>query len=78
MNTNFLNLTGFFQPIFLVKIVTLIAIVFYAIFAFIVFIQVREMGKIVVLSHTSLILKTISVINIILAISLFLIALVIL
>jgi len=69
---------SFFQPIFLIKVITLIVVGFYIIFTFIVFTQVKAMGKIIGLPHASSIFKTVSIINIILAISLFLFALVIL
>ena len=73
-----LNLGGLFQPIILVKIVTLLVIGFYIIFSFVIFTQVKAMGEIVVLRHASVILKAIAIINIILALSLFLGAFVIL
>lgn len=72
MNLNFL------QPIFLIKTITLIAIGFYAIFGFVVFTQIKAMGEIISFPHVSKIFKTISIINILLAISLFLLAIVIL
>lgn len=69
---------SFFQPIFLIKIITLITIVFYAIFGFVVFTQIKAMGQIIGIPHAGVIFKFISIINILLAISLFLFALVIL
>ncbi len=75
MNLDFVN---FFQPIFWIKIITLIVIGFYAVFTFIVFIQVKTMAQILHLTHAERILKMISIIHIVLAISLFLIAVVIL
>lgn len=69
---------SFFQPIFLIKIVTLIAIAFYAVFTFVVFTQIKAMGEIIGLPHAAGIFKTIITINIILAVSLFIIAIVIL
>ncbi len=69
---------NFLQADLWIKIVTLIAIAFYAIFTFVVFTQVRVMGEIIHLPHGSTTLKLISVINIILSISLFVIAIVIL
>lgn len=75
MDLNFIN---FFQPVFWIKIITLIAIAFYVVFTFVVFTQVRIMAQILHLSHAQTILKTISIIHIILAISLFLGAFVIL
>lgn len=75
MNLDFIN---FFQPVFWIKIVTLIAIGSYAIFTFVIFTQVKVMAQILHLPHAEKILKTISVIQIALALSLFLVALVIL
>lgn len=75
MDLNFIN---FFQPVFLIKIITLVVIGFYAVFTFVVYIQVKVMAQILHLNNTSGILKMISVINIVLAISLFLIAIAIL
>lgn len=75
MDLNFIN---FINPVFLIKIITLIVIGFYVVFTFVVFTQVKTMAQILHLPHAAVILKTISIINIILAISLFLIALVIL
>lgn len=73
-----LDFVSFFQPVFLIKIVTLVIIIFYAIFAFVVHTQIKVMAQIVRLPHAETILKTISIINIALAVSLFLLALVIL
>jgi len=75
MNLDFVN---FLQPIFWIKTITLIAIAFYVIFTFVVFTQVKVMAQILHLPHAQAVLKTISIINIILAISLFSIAIVIL
>lgn len=75
MDFSFIN---FFQPVFWIKIITLIAIIFYAIFTFVVFTQVKVMSQIIHLPHGETTLKTISIINIILAISLFAIAIAIL
>lgn len=73
---------SFFNSIFsanlLIKIITLIAIIFYAIFTFVVFTQAKVMSEILHLPHGETTLKTISIIHIILAVSLFLIAIVIL
>jgi len=69
---------SFFQPIFLIKLITLIVVGFYIIFTFIIFTQIKAMDRIIGLPHASGIFKTVSVINIILAISLFLLAIVIL
>lgn len=75
MDLDFINL---FQPLFWIKIIILIVIGFYAVFTFVVFAQVKVMAQILHLPDTSSILKVISVIHIILAISLFLFAVVIL
>ncbi|MBI4089722.1 MAG: hypothetical protein HY424_03400 [Candidatus Levybacteria bacterium] len=75
MDFSFLS---FLNPSFWIKIITIIAIFFYVIFTLVVFTQVKVMGQILSLPHADIILKTISVINIILGISLFLIAIVIL
>ena len=73
-----LNFGEFFQPVLLVKIVTLLIIGFYIIFSFVVFTQVKAMGQILSLPHAAFIFKLIAIINIILALSLFLGAFVIL
>lgn len=75
MNLDFIN---FLQPIFWIKIITLIVIGFYIIFTFVVFTQVKTMTQILHLPSAGGILKSISVISIFLAISLFLFAIVIL
>lgn len=62
----------------LIKIATLVFLAFYIIFSIIVLTQVRVMNNIVKQSFTSTILATIAFGNLILALSLFLIALVIL
>lgn len=75
MDSNFIN---FFQPVFLIKIVTLIVIGFYVVFTFVVFTQVKIMAQILHLPYAEAVLKIISIIHIIMAISLFLFAVVIL
>lgn len=75
MDFNFFNI---FSAIVLIKSIILIAIGFYIVFTFVVFTQVRIMGEILVLPTAKAILKIISIIHIALAISLFLIAFVIL
>ena len=75
MDLDFLN---FFQPVFWIKIITLIVIGFYAVFTFVVFAQVKVMAQILHLPAASAILKAISIIHVVLAISLFLGAFVIL
>lgn len=66
------------HPVLWIKIITLITIVFYATFTFVVFTQVKVMSEILHLPHGETILKAISIIHIILAISLFVIAIAIL
>lgn len=75
MGLNFIN---FFQPVFWIKIAALIVIGFYVVFTLVVFIQVRTMAQILHLPHAETILKAIAVIQVLLAISLFLFAIVIL
>ena len=75
---DFSNLISFFHPVLLVKIVTLIIIGSYIIFAFVIFTQVKAMGQILSLPNASIILKTIILINVAAAIMLFLLAVVIL
>lgn len=75
MDFNFIDLLNLSMWI---KIVTLIVIGFYLIFTFVVLTQVRVMGEILHLSHGSTALKIISIINIALSISLFIVAIVIL
>lgn len=73
-----MDFVNFFQPILLVKIITLIVIVFYIVFTLVVFTQVKTMAQILHLSHAQGVLKMISIIHVVLAISLFLFAIVIL
>lgn len=75
MDLNFIN---FLHPGLWIKIITLIVIGFYVIFTFVVFTQVKVMSQIIHLPHGETMLKTIAIIHIILAISLFVIAIVIL
>jgi hypothetical protein len=63
---------------FWIKIGVLGAILFYAVFAFILFTQVRTMSQILHLSHGSSTLTTIAIINIVVSISLFLLTIAIL
>ena len=72
------NSINFVNPVFWIKIITLIVILFYVVFTFVVFTQVKVMTQILHLPHGETTLKTISIIHIILAISLFVIAIVIL
>ena len=62
---------GLFSVIVLIKSITLIAIGFYIVFTFVVFTQVKVMTQILYLPNAETLLKTISIINIALAISLF-------
>jgi hypothetical protein len=73
-----MDLTNFLQPVFWIKVIALVVIGFYVIFTFVVFAQIRAMSKILRLPRPNGILKMISKINIFLAISLFLFAIVIL
>lgn len=75
MNLDFIN---FLQPVFWVKIITVIVIGFYVIFTFVIFTQIKVMTNILHLPYANLTLKVISVIHIVFAISLFLLAIVIL
>lgn len=72
------NFISFVNPFLWIKIITLIVIGFYVIFTFVVFVQVRIMAQILHLPHAQGVLKMISITHIILAISLFLFAVVIL
>lgn len=72
------NSINFFQPVFWIKIITLIAIGFYFIFTFVVYTQVKTMTKIISLPGSEAILKIISIAHVILTISLFVYAFVIL
>jgi len=69
---------NFLHPAIWIKIITLIAIVFYVIFTFIVFTQVRVMSEIFSISDSKTILRIISIAHVVLAVSLFIIAIVIL
>lgn len=73
-----MNFINSLHPVLWAKIITLIVIIFYAIFTFVVFSQIRVMSGILRLPYAEKVLKTISVVHIILAISLFLLAVVIL
>lgn len=76
MDSNLLNFL--LSANLLIKIVSLITIFFYVIFTIVVFTQIKVMTRILNVPHAETTLKTISVINITLAISLFIFALVIL
>lgn len=66
------------QPLFFLKIFSLIIILFYLGFAVVVFNQVKTMNKTITEVHSSAILQMIAILNLLLAISLFVLALVIL
>jgi hypothetical protein len=69
---------SFLQPILLIKIVTLIILLFYIFFTFIIYAQIQAMGRIIGIPHASAIFKGVIFINFILAVSLFILAIVIL
>jgi len=69
---------SFLQLIFPIKIITLIALFFYIVFTFIIFTQTQAMSKIIDLPHATIIFKTVILVNMVLAVSLFLLAIVIL
>lgn len=62
----------------IIKITTLVLISFYILFTAVIFNQVLVMNRIVTLNHASTMLKLLGIVHIILAISLFIAALVIL
>ena len=67
-----MDFVNFFQPGLWIKIITLIAIGFYVVFTFVVFTQVKVMGQILSFPNAKIILRAISIVKIIFAISLFL------
>ncbi|MDO8582911.1 MAG: hypothetical protein Q7R51_00075 [bacterium] len=73
-----MDFINFLQPGLWIKTITLIVIGFYVVFTLVVFTQAKTMEKILHLPHAEVALKTISIIHIILAISLFGLAVVIL
>ena len=73
-----LNFIGFLHPSLWIKIITIIVLVFYVIFTFIVFTQVKMMAQILTLPRAQGLLRLISIIHIVLAVSLFVLAVVIL
>jgi len=75
MDLNFINI---FQPTFWIKILSLATIGFYIVFTFVVYTQVKKMTQVLLMPNASEVIKAISVIHIILAVSLFLFAVVIL
>lgn len=78
MSVDFSNLTQFLQPLLALKIVFLLIIAFFIVFTFVVVNQVNTMNKIVSEAHSSFTLKLIAILNLLLAVSLFLLALAIL
>lgn len=72
---NFLNILNIDL---IIKIIFLLVIIMYGVFAFVVFNQIRAMNTIVFVPNSSRILSVLSIINLVFAISLFLTALVIL
>jgi hypothetical protein len=73
-----MDFTFALQTPFWIKMIILILIGFYIIFTFVVFTQVKTMTSILHLPHATFILKLVSKIHIFLAISLFLLTIVIL
>lgn len=71
-------LSQFTNPLLLVKIIFLVFLLFYTIFSLVIFNQAVVMDRIVRQAGSSFIIKLIAVLNMLLAISLFLISLVIL
>ena len=78
MSLDILDLFRSNQFILFIKIATLVTLALYIIFTFIIFTQVRIMNRILELTFASRILMLATLVNIILAISLFLAAFVIL
>ena len=73
-----LDFVNFFQPVLWIKIVTLIVIGFYVVFTFVVYTQVKTMAQILHLPHAQGLLKMASIAHAVLAISLFVMSIVIL
>lgn len=78
MELNLPNIIPIFQSLSLVKIVTLVFLILYAVFSFVVLTQVNIMNQILNQTNASATLKTIAILIFVLAISLILAALVIL
>lgn len=72
------NLINTFNPVFLIKLLTLAVIGFYVVFAFVVYVQAKKMTKTLYLHKAEGVIKSLSVIHIIITVSLFFLALVIL
>ena len=74
-----LNFSKFFDsPSLLFKIVALVFLFLYVVFTFVILTQVNVMNKIITEERSSALLKTIAIIHVVLAISLFVFAIVIL
>ena len=69
---------SFLHPSLWIKIVTLIAIVFYVVFTFVVFTQIKVMTQILSIPNAKTPLRILSLIHIIFGIMLFLLAIAIL
>jgi len=79
MELDFLTIANLFRsPLFLFKIALLVIMALFIIFTIVIFTQVSVMNKIITHAQASGILKLIAILNIIFAISLFVMALVIL
>lgn len=79
MKLDFLTIARLFRsPLFLFKIALLVIMAFFIIFSLVVFAQVNAMNKIITHAQASGILKSIAILNIIFAVSLFVVAIVIL
>jgi len=68
----------FLQPLLMLKIAILVIIFIYFLFTIVIYTQVNTMNQIINEVHSSAILQTIAILNLLLAISLFVLALVIL
>jgi hypothetical protein len=73
-----MDIVNFLQPSFWIKIITLIVIASYVIFTLVVYTQVKAMSRIIRIFHHENLLKMVAVIQIILAVSLFIFAIAIL
>lgn len=76
MSLDFFSQFG--DPLFLVKIIFLVFLLFYAVFSLVIFNQAVVMERIVRQASSSSVIKLFAVLNILLAFSLFLISLAIL
>lgn len=73
-----MNLDLLIQPFFILKIIFLIIIFSYLVFTFVVFNQVGTMNRVITEIHSSTTLRIIALLNFLIAISLFLLGIVIL